>query len=303
MVRVFVASLRLWNKLMERKNEYSFIFILQMSLIRLNKLLPVVLFDTSYFIFYRYFSTLKWYQFRNKNIVYTELDTNEEFVKAFEKHVYQDFKKICKQWKTDFSNMIFCCDCSREHIWRNEHHEYYKGQRVQNPTFNPNIFVKFYEYLERNENKWGTHKLCMDHLEADDIVYLTKKKLIEKGWNQPIVMITNDNDYLQLLDGQTHIFNMNGKGGDLSKRSCGDPVKDLKIKIIMGDVSDNIPAIHQGIGPKTAMKLASLPEEEFANYLNKHQCQEIYSKNKKLIDFSEIPNNLCEKFYQSFSFE
>ena len=274
-----------------------------MTLIRINKLLPVVLFDTSYFIFYRYFSTLKWYQFRNKNIVYTELDTNEEFVKSFEKHVYQDFKKICKQWRTDISNMIFCCDCSRDMIWRNEHQEYYKGHRVQNPTFNPNIFVKFYEYLERNQNKWGIHKLCIEHLEADDIAYLTKKKLLEKGWTQPIVMITNDNDYLQMLDEQTHIFNMNGKGGDLSKRSCGEPKKDLKIKIIMGDVSDNIPSIHPGIGPKTAMKLASLSEEEFTDYLNKNNCCDFYDKNKKLIDFTEIPMNLKEGFQSAYQFE
>ena len=281
----------------------SFIFILQMTILRINKLLPVVLFDTSYFIFYRYFSTLKWYQFRNKDIVYTELDTNEEFVKSFEKHVYQDFKKICKQWKTDFSNMIFCCDCSRDMIWRNQHHESYKGHRVQNPTFNPNIFVKFYEYLERNQNKWGIHKLCMDHLEADDIAYLTKNKLIEKGLKQPIIIITNDNDYLQMLDEQTHIFNMNGKGSDLSKRSCGEPMKDLKIKIIMGDVSDNISSIHSGIGPKTAMKLASLTDEAFTEYLNKHQCHDVYYKNKKMIDFREIPMELCEGFHSAYEFE
>ena len=116
-------------------------------------------------------------------------------------------------------------------------------------------------------------------------------------------MITNDNDYLQMLDGQTHIFNMNGKGGDLSKRSCGEPKKDLKIKMIMGDVSDNIPSIHSGIGPKTAMKLASLTDEEFSAYLNKHQCYDIYHKNKKLIDFSEIPMDLCEGFQSAYQFE
>ena len=42
--------------------------------IQLKNNLPVILIDTSYFIFYRYYSTLKWYQFRNKEINYQAID-------------------------------------------------------------------------------------------------------------------------------------------------------------------------------------------------------------------------------------
>jgi len=212
-------------------------------------------------------------------------------------------KKMCKKWKTSLSNMVFCCDCSRDRIWRNDYYDNYKGLRVQNPTFNPNIFVKFYEYLERNQNKWGIHLLNIDKLEADDIVYFTKTQLINIGLNVPLVIITNDNDYLQLLDSNTTIYNMNGKGGDLSKRSCGDPKMDLHIKLIMGDKSDNIIPIHPGIGQKTAIKLANLSNEEFEEYLEKHQCKNVYLKNKKLVDFSEIPIELSNEFHSSYHFE
>jgi len=289
-----------------RKND-SFFFVLNkyiiMHSIRLYSKAPVILIDTSYFIFYRYFSTLKWYQFKNKDIIYTDIDKDNEFVSSFEKHVLQDMKKMCKKWNTTLANMIFCCDCSRDRIWRNEYHDNYKGLRVQNPTFNPNIFVKFYEYLEKNQIKWGIHMLNVDRLEADDVVYFTKKTLIDKGWNVPIIIITNDNDYLQLLDDNTIIYNMNGKGGDLSKRSSGNPLLDLRIKMIMGDKSDNIVPIHTGIGQKTAMKLASLTNDEFEAYLDKHQCRDIYLKNKKLVDFCEIPMELSQEFHSSYQFE
>lgn len=274
-----------------------------MKTIRLCSKTPIILIDTSYFIFYRYFSTLKWYQFKNKDIVYSELDKDETFVKCFEKHVIQDMKKMCKKWQAKLSNIVFCCDCSRDRIWRNVYHNNYKGLRVQNPTFNPNIFVKFYEYLERNQEHWGIHILNVDCLEADDVVYLTKKTLIESNVNVPIIIITNDNDYLQLLDTNTFIYNMNGKGGDLAKRSCGNPIIDLRVKLIMGDKSDNIVPIHPGIGPKTAMKLANLPHDEFEMYLEKNACKDTFLKNKKLVDFSEIPTELCNEFSNLYSFE
>lgn len=274
-----------------------------MNTIRLHSKSPVILIDTSYFIFYRYFSTLKWYQFKNKDIIYTDIDKDTEFITSFEKHVLQDMKKMCKKWGVLMSNMVFCCDCSRDRIWRNDYHDNYKGLRVQNPTFNPNIFVKFYEYLERNKTKWGIHMLNIDHLEADDVVYFTKKTLIETGFTEPIIIITNDNDYLQLLDDNTIIYNMNGKGGDLSKRSCGNPQLDLRIKMIMGDKSDNIIPIHTGIGQKTAIKLANLSLEEFENYLDKHQCRDTFLKNKKLVDFMEIPMELSEIFHSSYQFD
>jgi len=271
-----------------------------MKNVTLTKSLPVVLIDTSYFIFYRYFSSVKWYQFRKKDIDFSTIDQDDDFMKAFLKHTYDDLKKLCKTWKTNLSQFIFCCDCSRENIWRNEFTTNYKKNRVPNPCFNANIFFRFYQYLEENEKDWKIQLLNIQKLEADDIAYLTKTALIEHGWDQPIIIITNDNDYLQLLDCQTRVFNMNGKGNDLSKRSCGEPKKDLLIKLIMGDKSDNILAIHSGIGPKTAMKLASLSEEELEQYLVEKNCKEVYERNKLLVDFHQIPKEYVELFKETF---
>jgi len=264
---------------------------------------PIILFDTSYFIFYRYFSSLKWYQFRNKEINYQEIDKDEVFMNAFYKHIKDDLKKMCKVWKTDFSQFLFCCDCSRDKIWRNEFTTAYKQTRTVNPTFNTQIFYMFYKYLEENMNAWGCHIILQDQLEADDVVYLTKNKLIQDGFTNSIIIITNDNDYLQLLDAQTKLINMNPNKNDLSLRSCGDPKKDLKIKLIMGDKVDNISAIHNGVGPKIAFKLASLSDEEFENYLVQKKCKDIYLKNKKIIDFEEIPSYLQDIYKSNNSFE
>ena len=256
---------------------------------------PVLLLDTSYFIFYRYFSTLKWFQFREPNLDYQHLLQHPVFVEAFQKHVLQDFKKMCKQWKICMSNIVLCCDCPREKIWRNDHHTSYKAHRVQSTFFDPNIFPMFYEYVDSHP-EWGLTRMMYDSLEADDVVYLIKQKLA----GQRVIIVTNDNDYLQMIDDQTTIFNITGKGLNLAKRSCGHPQKDLKIKIVMGDKSDNIEPIHAGIGPKTALKLVDMEESEFQNYLDTRGCREMYEKNKKLIDFTEIPKELWDGFQATY---
>lgn len=260
--------------------------------IRLDKKKPIILIDTSYFIFYRYFSTLKWYQFQNKTIDYEMITEDSDFMDAFYKHTLADLTKVCKKWKTSMSQIIFCCDCTRESIWRNAFTDGYKSNRIQNPQFNTNIFTKFYSYIQDTH-----HRISIDNLEADDIACLTKQLIREKGFDdEDIIIITNDNDYLQLIDERTKIFNMTGKGNDITTRSCGNPKKDLKIKIIMGDKSDNIKPIHKGIGAVTANKLASMCDDELESYLIEKGCKNIYDTNRLLIDFEMIPAENIQNF-------
>lgn len=257
----------------------------------LNKDKPIILVDTSYFIFYRYFSTLKWYQFQNTEIDYETITEDKDFMSAFYKHTFADLAKLCKKWKTPLTQLVFCCDCSRESIWRNSFTDGYKSQRVASVQFNPNIFTKFYSYIKDTH-----HRIMIDNLEADDVACLTKKLLVANGFLGDIIFITNDNDYLQLIDERTKIYNMSGKGNDITTRSCGDPKKDLKIKIIMGDKSDNILPIHKGIGAITAKKLANLSKDDLDAYLIEKGCKDVYENNRLLIDFDMIPVENIEKF-------
>lgn len=262
---------------------------------------PIILVDTSYFIFYRYYSTLRWYKFKKEDIDYSEIHNDEVFIRAFEKHTLDTFNKLCKKWKTKLSNMILCCDCSRDTIWRHNHVEYYKENRVVNSSFNSHIFSKFYSYIEENIDKLGLSMVLQSNLEADDIVYLMKEKIKSLDYTNKLIIITNDNDYLQLIDENTKIINLANK--DIGERSIGDPKLDLRIKLIMGDKSDNIQPIHKGIGQKIALKLASLSNEEFEEYLIEKNCKDKYENNRLLVDFTMIPKELIEKFNNSISIE
>lgn len=139
----------------------------------------------------------------------------------------------------------------------------------------------------------------MEKMEADDIIALTKKRLRTMDFYSDIIIITNDNDYLQLLDEQTHAYNMNHDRNNLRLRSAGSPDKDLLIKILMGDRSDNIPPVRPHLGPKKALRLAMLPHDELNRYLERHNCKEAFERNRRLVDLHAIRDDIQDVYHKN----
>ena len=102
-------------------------------------------------------------------------------------------------------------------------------------------------------------------------------------------------DYLQLARPQIRIMNLKYKNLTDNKKWSGNPKKDLFCKIVMGDKSDNIPPILNKCGPKTAEKCYDNPEY-FEECLKKNNAQSNFERNKKLVDFNEIPQELVSEF-------
>ena len=95
---------------------------------KLNLELPIILVDTSYWLYYRFFSLRNWY-FRaypekyinnDKNSFNTEHNwfKDEVFMSKYKKLFIENIKKICKKFKTKMENVVFCIDCPHNDIWR-----------------------------------------------------------------------------------------------------------------------------------------------------------------------------------------
>lgn len=256
--------------------------------ITLQKEKPLILIDASYYVFYRFFATTKWYNIQKKT--YTE----EEFNNAFLKHLLSDIKKITKKWKTIIDNVVFCLDCPRSKIWRNEYFTEYKSTRITNTNFNQNIFNVFYKYIkDKNINTINCNKL-----EADDIVYLTHNS-VKNDFNN-IIIITNDNDYLQLTNTNTEIVNMQFKN-IMSRTKLTTTKSILAFKALLGDKSDNIPKVGSGINKETAIKMAN-DKVMLKNWLDKNNLNENFEFNLKLISFEYIPIELQKNFNNLYKF-
>jgi 5'-3' exonuclease len=136
-------------------------------------------------------------------------------------------------------------------------------------------------------------------LEADDCIALSVKYLNQKYPESRIFIITSDKDYLQLKADNVHLYNLAYKNLTEGKLATGNAEDDLKIKILMGDTSDNIPSVFPKCGFKTAQKC--IKDEDFfkKKMANNSVYYEQYKLNEKLVSFDEIPTDLVDEFLKT----
>ena len=265
--------------------------------IKVSNSRSIILIDNSYYIFNRYFATVRWFKQRNPEmeIDHEKIIENKEFLIAFIKHFEGDMKKLLRKFKSIKSNIVFCIDCPRSTIWRNSIYDKYKLTSINKNNFNSDIFDLFENYLYSNN-----YITCRyENLEADDIVYLIQKKMLNIDNNIRIVIITNDGDYLQMYRENVKIYNMQFK--DLSLKINYNPNVELLLKIILGDKSDNIPKIQNGMRKDNALKIALMKETDRLDYFHKNNIIDNYYLNRKLIDFNEIPEIIVKNFYDYYN--
>lgn len=252
--------------------------------------------DMSYFVFYRYFAILQWIKrFKPETPVVTaEIMNNKDFMDKYIKTFETSILDIMKQFKISGDNVFFAKDCPRDWIWRRKHYAEYKaGREDKSDTFNKDIFKYTYGTLiPELKSRYGFRILDHDALEADDLIALSVKEVKTQNTDAVVVVVTNDNDYIQLLEHDIILINLQKK---MLQERIHEPETYLRRKIIMGDKSDNIPAIMKKCGEKTACKLLADPEALTA-VLQDPEVRRQYELNQLLVDFANIPHDLVTAF-------
>ena len=136
-------------------------------------------------------------------------------------------------------------------------------------------------------------------LEADDCIALSVKHLVAKYPSCKIYIITSDRDYLQLNSHNVHLYTLTYKNLADGKTATGNAEDDLKIKILMGDVSDNIPSVFPKCGLKTAQKCIEDNEFFKKKMANNAEYYAQYELNEKLVNFDCIPQYLVSEFLET----
>jgi 5'-3' exonuclease len=258
--------------------------------------------DGSYYCFYRYFALQQWWKNAYPEEPLEDPLQNEKFVEKFQKTFVENLEQIPKKLKIHKETikpiLIIGKDCKRENIWRNDIFPEYKANRAnrQEDGFMGGPFFKM-AYEEKLFQKGGA-KAILKHprLEADDCIAISVKYLIDKYPLCKIYIITSDKDYLQLNSHNVHLYNLTYKDLAECKTSTGNAKNDLKIKIIMGDISDNIPSVFPKCGLKTAQKCIEDEEYFKKKMANNPIHYEQYRLNEQLVNFEMIPSNLVGEF-------
>jgi len=269
-----------------------------------------LLIDGSYWVFFRYYALMRWMSLAHKDVDLKDPYKNKLFRDKFIATFISKLDSIKETLDIDDLNIIVAKDCSRKDIWRNALYDKYKATRDKDDSFMGGPFFGLaYDHIDISGNPTeGLFKIAgvskfveHPHLEADDCIALIVNKYI-KNTNHTCTIITGDLDYLQLNYDNVNLMTLKMKPLATEKNSVGDPKKDLMLKIILGDKSDNIESVFKRCGKKTALKMIE-DTSIFIKKISDDECMKRFKLNQTLIDFTEIPKNLCEEFYCSLTID
>lgn len=275
---------------------------------------PILLVDTSYLSFYRFFSTQIWYHKLHPEANFDEnydWTTNIEFMNRFTQNYLSSVDRFRSRYNIPFSHVIFCRDCPREKIWRMNVYPNYKSNRkticrFMNRKFQVGpVFRNIYQTLiPQLEARHGFHVMKVDEAEADDLVAVLTRKIQKIDPMRWIFILTNDHDYLQLASPRVEIWSLQNRL--LNRGMKEGPKEELEHKIWIGDNSDTIPSCWENIPWDFIVKLCNEKEREAnLNYIfTKYpHMRSSYERNRALIDFNQIPKELQNNIlYQAIPF-
>lgn len=265
----------------------------------------IILVDTSYTNFHRFYATLRWYSLANKdeykeikdNIEY-DFSKNKIFIEKYEKMYLESIKNLVSKKVYNNSTIIFCQDTPQDTIWRHEYIKCYKGTRKDHSK---KINIKsIFKYTYKNiipkiikEN--NIYNLMVRTMEGDDIIAICSKYIKKKYPNKNVYIISGDKDFYQL--GYQNLYFADYKGKKIFSLSNDEAKEKLRQKIIEGDCSDNIPSIFNNLKLSKKEKTQILKnKKDMISFLNKNKvARKRYILNRKLINFKYIPYDLQKK--------
>ena len=269
----------------------------------------IILVDSSYTSFYRFFATLRWFSFANKEEYKEHKDDpsydwskNKIFIEKYKKMYLESIIKLIGKKTFNNSKLIFCMDTPKEQIWRTKLIDDYKGEREDlskkrnfKTTFQITYKELIPELVKNNPDK--IYSMRVSELEADDLIALFVRYIRSKKMDKEVYLVSGDEDFLQL--GYANLNFVNYKKKKVFKLTEDEAKKSLLNKIICGDSSDNIKCIFpkdKKIVSNKMRKLIKESEVELNKFLKlNNEANKKFNLNKKLIDFNNIPRKYVSK--------
>ena len=271
----------------------------------------IILIDSSYTAFYRFFATLRWYSMANaeefkelKGDATYDWMKNKVFIEKYEKMFLKSILDLVKKKVYNNSKIIFCMDTPKESLWRTELDCMYKGERADlslknnfKPTFAYTFDTMIPKFIQDNPN---IKKLRIDKMEADDIIACICIHEKNINSNNSIILVSGDEDFKQL--GREHLTFINYKSKKPLVLTEDEAILSLNTKLVMGDKSDCI----KGIFPKGTKHPPSkeLIEDnaKLETYIgSNNDAKKQYELNKKMIDFKNIPKKYFDKVIKEYN--
>jgi len=204
---------------------------------------PLILVDGTAFLFRSYFSTI------SQNL------TNESgFPTGAMFGVVNAIKHLQRKYHDAKLIMVFDAKGT------NFRHEMFPEYKANRTPAHDDLIVQI-EPLYKIVRSMGFHFLCVDGVEADDVIATLSKFANDKGIKT--IIASGDKDLFQLVGENIQQLDMKGKlfsEDDVKEKMGVRPNQILDLLALTGDSSDNIPGV-PSVGPKTAAKWLELYED------------------------------------------
>lgn len=205
-------------------------------------------------------------------------------------------------FKSDITEVVLAVDDRKS--WRKLYWERYKesrkGKRDTSKIDWSLFHAAYHNFTEEIKYSLPFKVLLVENAEADDIIGILARK--DDG---EYVVISNDEDYLQLVSDKVKLYNPN----KMSFMECEDPEAFIVKKCLTGQPKDDIFNIKTsldwpqgkrkpGFGDVSAKKVM---DSGYKEWLIENKLEERFKVNRVLIDFNKIPNVMKSRIMNAYN--
>jgi len=232
-----------------------------------------------------------------------KLNKNEINENLIRHMVLNTIRSYNKKYKTKYGEMVICCD--GKHYWRKDYFPLYKANRKKDREKSPLDWGLIFDCLSKIRLELEANApykvMYLDSTEADDII-----ATLCKNTKEDILIVSSDGDFAQ-LQKYPNVQQFSPKLQQYI--TIEDPELYLKEHIIRGDAGDGVPNILSndnvfvmGIKQKSIYntKIEKWLNEEPEEFCTTEQMKRNFYRNKKLVDLSEIPEDIQNQIIDQF---
>ena len=219
--------------------------------------------------------------------------------------VLNSLRSYKTKFSKDFGELVLCYD--DKHCWRKDYFPYYKQNRKKARSESSLDWNELFDILTKIQNELEENfpykVLKINGAEADDIIAILSNKISSTpNLYEDVLIISGDKDFIQLHQKE----NIKQYSPTLKKYVVDENPEQYKFEhIIRGDKGDGVPNVLSQDTvfvedlrqrPITKKKLTEWKE----NGIPEGEIKRNYQRNKTLIDFDSIPNELGELIYNKW---
>ena len=240
------------------------------------------------------------------NIIVQKLN-DEDMIRHM---ILNSIRMYNKRYRDEYGQMVICADGMN--TWRKEFFPEYKAHRRKNRDESSQDWTEIFRILHtvRDEIRdYLPYKVIhMEGVEADDIIGTLTLQTQEFGMDEPVMIISSDKDFIQLQK-----FKNVKQFSPIQKKLVTDdnPRTYLFNHIMRGDSGDGIPNVLSADdtfvseNQQTPLRQKRIDEWlENSDNLREVMDDDIYrnyQRNKKLIDLTDIPEEIQESIINNFN--